>query len=66
MTPIATSDYVEVAQRLVGEFRDEQCQLVIALTHMREPNDIRLGWFGLELFQKVYFPFWQKEIQTLY
>ena len=41
--PIATSDYVEVAQRLVGEFRDEQCQLVIALTHMREPNDIRLG-----------------------
>ena len=43
MTPIATSDYVEVAQRLVGEFRDEQCQLVIALTHMREPNDIRLG-----------------------
>ena len=36
-------DYVEVANVLVKELQDENCDIIIALTHMREPNDIRLG-----------------------
>ena len=36
-------DYVEVANVLVKELQDDNCDIIIALTHMREPNDIRLG-----------------------
>ena len=36
-------DYVEVANVLVKELQDANCDIIIALTHMREPNDIRLG-----------------------
>jgi len=36
-------DYVEVANVLVKELQDDNCDIIIALTHMREPNDIRLA-----------------------
>eukprot|EP00794_Sanderia_malayensis_P018960 gene18960-20866_t len=35
-------DYVDVARRLATELRNEGAELVIALTHMRIPNDLRL------------------------
>ena len=37
------SDDVIVAKRLVEELEEEECELIIALTHMREPNDVRLA-----------------------
>ena len=36
-------DYVEVGRRLNGELRAQGVDMVIALTHMRNPNDIRLA-----------------------
>lgn len=36
-------DYVMVAERLCKELRERGAELVIALTHMRWPNDIRLA-----------------------
>jgi len=37
-------DFIHVARELVKELREHQgAQLVVALTHMREPNDIRLA-----------------------
>ena len=33
----------KVASRLVAELQEEDCELIIALTHMREPNDVRLA-----------------------
>ena len=36
-------DYVTSARRLARELKDEGCEVVIALTHMRTPNDIRLA-----------------------
>jgi 5'-nucleotidase len=40
---IIYEDYVTVASRLVAELQEEDCELIIALTHMREPNDVRLA-----------------------
>lgn len=40
---IIYEDYVTVAKRLVEELEEEECELIIALTHMREPNDVRLA-----------------------
>ncbi|XP_011270722.1 hypothetical protein CAOG_09034 [Capsaspora owczarzaki ATCC 30864] len=37
------SDFVEVGQRLTRKLRDEGADIVIALTHMREPNDVELA-----------------------
>ena len=37
------TDYVTAAARLARELRQQGCSLVIALTHMRTPNDIRLA-----------------------
>ena len=36
-------DYVTSARRLARELKGEGCEVVIALTHMRTPNDIRLA-----------------------
>ena len=38
------NDFVEVANNLSRKLKDEDnCDIVIALTHMRNPNDIRLA-----------------------
>lgn len=42
-TNIDYIDYVVVADRLCKELRENGAELVIALTHMRWPNDIRLA-----------------------
>ncbi|KAI5750626.1 hypothetical protein M8J76_017176 [Diaphorina citri] len=36
-------DYCEVGRKLGAQLRSEGCDYVIALTHMRTPNDIRLA-----------------------
>ena len=36
-------DYVTAANTLTARLREEGCEVVIALTHMRTPNDIRLA-----------------------
>ncbi|XP_055839980.1 snake venom 5'-nucleotidase isoform X1 [Episyrphus balteatus] len=36
-------DYVEAGNKLAEELRNEGCEIVIALTHMRTPNDINLA-----------------------
>ena len=36
-------DYVTAANSLTARLREEGCEVVIALTHMRTPNDIRLA-----------------------
>ncbi|XP_017471282.1 PREDICTED: 5'-nucleotidase isoform X1 [Rhagoletis zephyria] len=40
---VTYTDYVEAANKLVSELRNEGCEIIIALTHMRTPNDIRLA-----------------------
>jgi len=37
------TDYVEAARNLTTELKQKGCEYVIALTHMRTPNDIRLA-----------------------
>jgi len=37
------TDYVEAASMLATELKKKGCEYVIALTHMRTPNDIRLA-----------------------
>ncbi|XP_037941290.1 snake venom 5'-nucleotidase-like [Teleopsis dalmanni] len=36
-------DYVEAGNKLAQELRNEGCEIIIALTHMRTPNDINLA-----------------------
>ncbi|CAG2055001.1 unnamed protein product, partial [Timema podura] len=36
-------DYIEVGRKLGAQLKEEGCDYVIALTHMRTPNDIRLA-----------------------
>ncbi|XP_065369578.1 protein 5NUC isoform X1 [Calliphora vicina] len=36
-------DYVEAGNKLSTELRNEGCELIIALTHMRTPNDVNLA-----------------------
>jgi len=36
-------DYVEAGNKLAEELRNEGCEIIIALTHMRTPNDINLA-----------------------
>ena len=36
-------DYVEAGNNLAAELREDGCEIVIALTHMRTANDIRLA-----------------------
>uniref|UniRef100_A0A1A9X3Q6 5'-Nucleotidase C-terminal domain-containing protein n=1 Tax=Glossina brevipalpis TaxID=37001 RepID=A0A1A9X3Q6_9MUSC len=36
-------DYVEAGIKLAAELRNEGCEVIIALTHMRTPNDINLA-----------------------
>lgn len=40
---VTYSDFVEVGNRLAAQLRDEGCEVVIALTHMRNPNDFKLA-----------------------
>ena len=40
---VTYTDYVESGQALAKELRGKGCQFIIALTHMRTPNDIRLA-----------------------
>jgi len=40
---VAYVDYVEVGRRLNAELRAQGAEMVIALTHMRNPNDLRLA-----------------------
>ena len=40
---VVFTDFVEVALELVKELKQQGCQLLIALTHMRIPNDVRLA-----------------------
>ncbi|EDW08845.2 uncharacterized protein Dmoj_GI19339, isoform B [Drosophila mojavensis] len=42
-TEVTYIDYVEAGNRLARELRNEGCDLIIALTHMRTPNDINLA-----------------------
>lgn len=42
-TDVLYTDYVETAKRLVPQLQQEGCELIIALTHMRVPNDLRLA-----------------------
>ena len=38
------TDFVEIGDRLAAKLKDEDgCDIVIALTHMRNPNDIKLA-----------------------
>ncbi len=37
------TDYVECARQLVPRLQDRGCDLLVALTHMRMPNDLRLA-----------------------
>ena len=38
------TDFVEAANTLTAQLKDEEnCDIVIALTHMRQPNDIKLA-----------------------
>lgn len=36
-------DYVTAAKRLLPKLKEEGCDLLVALTHMRMPNDVRLA-----------------------
>lgn len=36
-------DYVEVGNELAKQLKDDGCDVIIALTHMRFPNDCRLA-----------------------
>jgi len=40
---VTYTDYVESGQALAKELRAKGCQFIIALTHMRTPNDLRLA-----------------------
>ena len=40
---VTYTDYVESGNALAKELRGKGCQLIIALTHMRTPNDLRLA-----------------------
>ena len=40
---IAYTDYVTAAKELVPQLVEEGCELIVALTHMRVPNDTRLA-----------------------
>eukprot|EP01068_Selenidium_serpulae_P008637 Selendium_serpulae@DN5034_c0_g1_i2.p1 len=37
------TDFVEEANRISAILREKDCEIIIALTHMREPNDARLA-----------------------
>eukprot|EP00662_Eupelagonemidae_sp_cell21_P021322 gene21322-63899_t len=40
---IEYEDFVAAARRLCPQLREQGCDVVIALTHMRVPNDERLA-----------------------
>ena len=40
---VTYTDYVESGNALAKELRGKGCQFIIALTHMRTPNDLRLA-----------------------
>ena len=40
---VTFTDYVEAGAMLARELKSKGCHCVIALTHMRTPNDVRLA-----------------------
>jgi len=40
---VTYTDFIKVASQLSTQLRNEGCEIVIALTHMRTPNDIKLA-----------------------
>ena len=46
-------DFVEIAKDLVVYFKNNNCDIIIALTHMRNYND-KLIYFKLEDYQNLY------------
>lgn len=42
-TTLLYSDFVDVGRKLAKRLKNDGCDLVIALTHFREPNDVRLA-----------------------
>eukprot|EP00095_Tigriopus_kingsejongensis_P003160 maker-scaffold791_size96783-snap-gene-0.28 protein:Tk03160 transcript:maker-scaffold791_size96783-snap-gene-0.28-mRNA-1 annotation:"5 -nucleotidase" len=40
---VTFTDYVEAGKMLSAELREKGCEYIIALTHMRTPNDVRLA-----------------------
>ncbi|KAF2359498.1 Calcineurin-like phosphoesterase domain ApaH type, partial [Trinorchestia longiramus] len=40
---VTFTDYVEAGNKLAAQLRQQGCDYVIALTHMRTPNDVRLA-----------------------
>ncbi|XP_018022748.1 mannosylglucosyl-3-phosphoglycerate phosphatase isoform X2 [Hyalella azteca] len=40
---VTFTDYVEAGKKLAAELRQQGCDYIIALTHMRTPNDVRLA-----------------------
>ena len=40
---VTFTDYVEAGAMLARELKEKGCDYVIALTHMRTPNDVRSG-----------------------
>ena len=40
---VTYTDYVDAGSMLAQELKHKGCEYVIALTHMRTPNDIRLA-----------------------
>jgi 2',3'-cyclic-nucleotide 2'-phosphodiesterase (5'-nucleotidase family) len=40
---VTFTDYVEAGTMLARELKSKGCHCVIALTHMRTPNDVRLA-----------------------
>ena len=44
MSKVKYEDFIECSHRLVKILKEEfECDLIVALTHMRVPNDIKLG-----------------------
>ena len=43
LSQVEYEDYVTAGNRLAAQLKQEGCEVVIALTHMRTPNDIRLA-----------------------
>ena len=44
MSKVKYEDFIECSHRLVKILKEEfKCDFIVALTHMRVPNDIKLG-----------------------
>lgn len=46
---LIVEDYVQCADRLARKLRADGCDMVVAVTHMRQPDDYRLAHEGMDL-----------------